>query len=63
MNNVRTACDAIRPPALGYASGMTKQILESIDVDGPVNMEGVERIDQITDTKTRWVTKIAGVER
>jgi len=42
---------------------MTKQILESIDVDGPVNMEGVERIDQITDTKTRWVTKIAGVER
>ena len=26
-------------------------------------MEGVERIDQITDTKTHWVTKIGGVER
>jgi uncharacterized membrane protein len=29
----------------------------------PQFMEGVERIDQITDTKTHWVTKIGGVER
>lgn len=57
---------------------MTKQILESIDVDVPVStaynqwtqfesfprfMEGVTRIDQITPTKTHWVTKIAGIER
>ena len=26
-------------------------------------MEGVERIDQVSPTKTHWVTKIAGVER
>ena len=57
---------------------MTKKILESIDVDVPVStaynqwtqfesfprfMEGVTRIDQITPTRTHWVTKIAGVER
>jgi uncharacterized membrane protein len=51
---------------------------ESIDVDVPVGtaynqwtqfesfpqfMEGVERIDQIGDTMTHWVTKIGGVER
>ncbi len=51
---------------------------ESIDVDVPVStaynqwtqfesfpqfMEGVERIDQIGDTMTHWVTKIAGAER
>ena len=51
---------------------------ESIDVDVPVStaynqwtqfesfpqfMEGVERIDQIGDTMTHWVTKIGGVER
>lgn len=29
----------------------------------PQFMDGVERIDQITDTKTHWVTKIGGVER
>jgi uncharacterized membrane protein len=53
-------------------------VTESIDVDVPVRtvydqwtqfetfpqfMDGVERIDQITDTKTHWVTKIGGVER
>ncbi|HET9901371.1 MAG TPA: SRPBCC family protein [Actinomycetes bacterium] len=53
-------------------------VTESIDVKVPVRtvydqwtqfetfpqfMEGVERIDQITDTKTHWVTKIGGVER
>jgi uncharacterized membrane protein len=53
-------------------------VTESIDVNVPVStvydqwtqfetfpqfMEGVERIDQITDTKTHWVTKIGGVER
>ena len=57
---------------------MTTNILQSVDVDVPVSvaynqwtqfesfpnfMEGVERIDQITPTKTHWVTKIAGVER
>jgi uncharacterized membrane protein len=29
----------------------------------PQFMEGVERIDQVTDTRTHWVTKIGGVER
>ena len=62
----------------GYANGMTTNILQSVDVDVPVStaynqwtqfetfpkfMEGVERIDQITPTRTHWVTKIAGVER
>jgi uncharacterized membrane protein len=57
---------------------MSTQVLDSIDVDVPVStaynqwtqfetfpkfMEGVERIDQITPTRTHWVTKIAGVER
>lgn len=51
---------------------------ESIEVDVPVTtaynqwtqfeefprfMEGVERIDQVSDTRTHWVTKIAGAER
>src|SRR5689334_9845840 len=54
------------------------QVLDSIDVDVPVStaynqwtqfesfpkfMGGVERIDQLSPTKTHWVTKIAGVER
>lgn len=53
-------------------------VTESIDVNVPVRvvydqwtqfetfpqfMEGVERIDQVTETKTHWVTKIGGVER
>ncbi len=57
---------------------MTTNVLESIDVHVPVRtaynqwtqfesfpqfMEGVERIDQISPTKTHWVTKIAGVQR
>jgi uncharacterized membrane protein len=57
---------------------MSTQVLDSIDVDVPVStaynqwtqfetfpkfMEGVERINQITPTKTHWVTKIAGVQR
>jgi uncharacterized membrane protein len=57
---------------------MSTQVLDSIDVDVPVStaynqwtqfetfpkfMEGVERIDQITPTRTHWVTKIAGVGR
>jgi uncharacterized membrane protein len=57
---------------------MTTNVLHSIDVAVPVStaynqwtqfetfpqfMEGVERIDQVTATKTHWVTKIAGVER
>ena len=29
----------------------------------PNFMEGVERIDQISDTKTHWVTRIAGAQR
>jgi len=57
---------------------MTTKVLESIDVEVPVRtaydqwtqfesfprfMEGVERIDQLTPTRTHWVTRIAGVER
>jgi uncharacterized membrane protein len=53
-------------------------VLESIDVKVPVNtaynqwtqfesfprfMTGVERVEQITPTRTHWVTKIAGVSR
>jgi uncharacterized membrane protein len=62
----------------GYAPGMTTNVVQSIDVAVPVStaynqwtqfesfprfMEGVERIDQLTPTRTHWVTKIAGVER
>ncbi len=57
---------------------MTTNIMESVDVDVPVStaynqwtqfesfpqfMEGVERIDQLSPTKTHWVTRIAGVQR
>ena len=57
---------------------MTTNVLHSIDVNVPVStaynqwtqfesfpnfMEGVERIDQLTPTKTHWVTNIAGVKR
>jgi uncharacterized membrane protein len=57
---------------------MTTNVVESIDVSVPVStaynqwtqfesfprfMEGVERIDQISPTKTHWSTKIAGVQR
>ena len=53
-------------------------IEKSIEVDVPVRaaynqwtqfetfphfMEGVERVDQLTDTRTHWKTKIAGVAR
>ncbi|GAA0948652.1 SRPBCC family protein [Pseudonocardia zijingensis] len=57
---------------------MTSNVVETIDVAVPVTtaynqwtqfesfpqfMEGVERIDQLTPTRTHWVTKIAGVAR
>src|SRR5919198_3096883 len=57
---------------------MTTTVVESIDVKVPVNtaynqwtqfesfprfMEGVEHIEQLTPTRTHWVTKIAGVTR
>jgi uncharacterized membrane protein len=57
---------------------MSTNFSESIDVRVPVRtaydqwtqfesfpqfMEGVERIDQLSPTKTHWVTKIAGVQR
>jgi uncharacterized membrane protein len=57
---------------------MTTNVLESMDVHVPVwttydqwtqfesfprFMDGVERIDQVTDTRTHWVTSIAGVTR
>jgi uncharacterized membrane protein len=29
----------------------------------PQFMEGVERVEQVTDTRTHWVTKIGGVQR
>jgi uncharacterized membrane protein len=57
---------------------MTTNVTHSIDAAVPVRvaydqwtrfesfpqfMDGVERIDQITDTRTHWVTRIAGVQR
>ena len=57
---------------------MTTNVLHSIDVKVPVSvaydqwtqfesfpqfMGGVERITQLDDTHTHWVTKIGGVER
>lgn len=57
---------------------MSTNVLESIDVEVPVStaynqwtqfesfprfMGGVERIEQLDDTRTHWVTKIAGVQR
>jgi uncharacterized membrane protein len=57
---------------------MSTNVTHSVDVSVPVRvaydqwtrfesfpqfMDGVERIDQITDTRTHWVTRIAGVER
>ena len=57
---------------------MTTNVVESIDVAVPVStaynqwtqfesfpqfMDGVERIDQVTPTKTHWSTRIAGVQR
>ena len=61
----------------GYAIGMSV-IEKSIEVDVPIRaaynqwtqfetfphfMEGVERVEQLTDTRTHWKTKIAGVTR
>ncbi|MEJ3659233.1 SRPBCC family protein [Actinomycetes bacterium KLBMP 9759] len=57
---------------------MTTDVVQSIDVTVPVRtaydqwtqfesfprfMQGVERVEQITPTRTHWVTKIAGVQR
>lgn len=68
----------IRPVRHGYVRCMTNQVMQSVDVDVPVRaaynqwtkfelfprfMGAVERIDQVSDTRTHWVTKIAGVER
>jgi uncharacterized membrane protein len=54
------------------------QILESIDVDVPVRtaydqwtqfesfpkfMEGIERVEQLTDTTLEWTARVAGVDR
>jgi uncharacterized membrane protein len=54
------------------------KIHESVDVQVPIRvaydqwtqfesfpqfMEGVERIEQLTDTRTHWVTKVGGVTR
>ena len=62
----------------GYAPGMTTNVTHSTDVAVPVGtaynqwtqftsfpqfMDGVERIDQLTPTRTHWVTNIAGVRR
>ena len=71
-----TGTDNGRPG--GYAENMTTNVVQSIDVAVPVStaynqwtqfesfprfMEGVERIEQLTPTRTHWVTRIAGVER
>jgi uncharacterized membrane protein len=65
-------------PGSGYAWNMTTNVVQSIDVAVPVGtaynqwtqfesfprfMDGVERIEQLTPTRTHWVTRIAGVER
>jgi uncharacterized membrane protein len=57
---------------------MTTNITHSVDVSVPVStaynqwtqfesfpefMDGVERIEQLTPTRTHWVTRIAGVSR
>ncbi|GAA5143029.1 SRPBCC family protein [Pseudonocardia adelaidensis] len=57
---------------------MTTDVVQTVDVAVPVStaynqwtqfesfpqfMEGVERIDQLTPTRTHWVTTIAGVQR
>jgi uncharacterized membrane protein len=57
---------------------MTTNVVQTVDVDVPVStaynqwtqfesfpkfMDGVERIEQLTPTRTHWVTKIAGVQR
>jgi uncharacterized membrane protein len=57
---------------------MTNNVVQTVDVAVPVTtaynqwtqfesfprfMEGVERIEQLTPTRTHWVTKIAGVQR
>jgi len=57
---------------------MTTNVVQTVDVAVPVTtaynqwtqfesfpefMEGVERIDQLSPTRTHWVTRIAGVER
>jgi uncharacterized membrane protein len=57
---------------------MTTNVVQTVDVAVPVStaynqwtqfesfpkfMEGVERIEQLTPTRTHWVTKIAGVQR
>jgi uncharacterized membrane protein len=62
----------------GYALDMTTNVVETIDVAVPVStaynqwtqfesfpkfMDGVERIDQVSATRTHWLTKIAGVQR
>ena len=63
---------------MGTASDMTTNVVHSIDVAVPIGtaynqwtqfesfpkfMDGVERIDQVTPTRTHWVTSIAGVRR
>jgi uncharacterized membrane protein len=57
---------------------MTSNVVQTVDVAVPVStaydqwtqfesfprfMEGVERVEQLTPTRTHWVTKIAGVQR
>jgi uncharacterized membrane protein len=57
---------------------MTTNVVQTVDVAVPVStaynqwtqfesfprfMDGVERIEQVTPTRTHWVTKIAGVRR
>jgi uncharacterized membrane protein len=73
VGTIRSACS---PPQEGRE--LLSQVEESIEVDVPVRtaydqwtqfedfpqfMDGVERIEQRTDTLTHWVTKIGGVER
>ena len=64
--------------ALGRPPDMTTNVTHSTDVAVPVGtaynqwtqftsfpqfMDGVERIDQLSPTRTHWITNIAGVRR
>jgi hypothetical protein len=78
LEDATAALGKIEPADGRYADPMANNVTHSIDVAVPVStaynqwtqfetfpqfMDGVERIDQISETRTHWVTKIAGVQR
>jgi uncharacterized membrane protein len=56
MTNVQESIDVAVPVSTAYNQWTQ---FESF----PDFMDGVERIEQVTPTRTHWVTRIAGVER